>query len=231
MDLNTVLFALFGGVAPSLIWLWFWLREDKKNPEPLPALTLAFIAGALSTLVAIAFEKGAQYLIGKSNIANTLLVTMLVWAAIEESLKFIFAYFSSLVKSYYDEPVDALIYMITVALGFAAMENTLFLLDPIAQNNLFESVLTGNMRFLGATLLHILASSVIGIALALSFRKSRKVKRYFVLSALLLATIVHFAFNYSISFMDIELMQTFVFVWVALLFLLLVFEKIKKMKF
>ncbi len=231
MDLNTVIFALLGGVLPSLIWLWFWLREDRKNPEPFSALTLAFVAGAMSTLVAIAFEKGAQYLIDKSDIANTLLVTMLAWATIEESLKFIFAYFSSLTKPYYDEPVDALVYMITVALGFAAMENTLFLLDPVAQKDLFESVLTGNMRFLGATLLHILASSVIGIALALSFRKSRKIKKYFVLMALLLATAVHFAFNYSISFMNMELMQTFVFVWVALLFLLLVFEKIKKMKF
>jgi len=229
MDLNTVIFALLGGVLPSVLWLWFWLREDKKNPEPSGALLLAFFAGVLSVFISIALEKIAKTGIEKLNITHATTLTILSWATIEESVKFALAWGSSLRKKYNDEPVDALIYMITVALGFAAAENFLFLLDPIAQNQIFESILTGNMRFLGATLLHILASSVIGAILSLSYYKSKAVKRRLLLIALPLAISVHFAFNYSISELDVEIMKIFAVVWVALVFLLLLFEKVKRM--
>jgi len=49
---------------------------------------------------------------------------VVLWAVAEESLKFIFAYLFVLRNKAVNEPVDVVIYMITVALGFAALENT-----------------------------------------------------------------------------------------------------------
>src|SRR6185503_954988 len=75
-----------------------------------------------------------------------------------------------------DEPIDPVMYMVAVALGFAAVENTLFLISPLAGGTLLQTLLTGNLRFVGATLLHVLSSAAIGVALALSFYKPRKIK-------------------------------------------------------
>ncbi len=232
MDLNTILFALGGGVLPSIAWLWFWLREDRKHPEPTYAIVKAFIAGGLAVFVSVFLEK-----ITKSRIESILsmpaasVAVIASWAAIEEATKFTLAYFSSLKNKYNDEPIDSMIYMITVALGFAAVENTMFLLNPLIQNKLFESLLTGNLRFLGATLLHVLASSVVGAGLALSFNKSKKVKTFAGVLALIFAIVAHFAFNYSISELNIDLMRVFAFVWVGLVALLILFEKVKRIKF
>ena len=77
---------------------------------------------------------------------------LLVWAAIEELVKFSAISLVALRSVYFDEPVDALIYMITVALGFAAIENSLFLLAPLLDGDLTGSLLTGNLRYMGATL-------------------------------------------------------------------------------
>ena len=34
LNLTMSLFALIGGFVPALVWLWFWLKEDKQKPEP-----------------------------------------------------------------------------------------------------------------------------------------------------------------------------------------------------
>ena len=32
-DPKTLGLSFVGGILPALIWLWFWLKEDKENPE------------------------------------------------------------------------------------------------------------------------------------------------------------------------------------------------------
>ena len=40
-----------GGFIPVIIWLVFWLREDKKRPEPLRRVVLVFLAGDASSFM------------------------------------------------------------------------------------------------------------------------------------------------------------------------------------
>ena len=92
--------------------------------------------------------------------------------SLEEVFKFAAAYFVALRARVYDEPLDAIIYLVTVALGFSALENALFLWGPLKEGDILRTIVTGDLRFIGATLLHTLSSATIGIALALSFYKS-----------------------------------------------------------
>ena len=71
-----------------------------------------------------------------------------------------------------DEPIDAVIYMITVALGFSALENALFLSNLISTSSFAQSIITGNSRFLGATLLHVASSAAVGVMIGLSYYKN-----------------------------------------------------------
>ena len=224
MELPVVVYAALGGILPALVWVWFWNKEDSKHPEPKQLIVAAFLVGMVAVAAVIPLQKMAAALL-----SGTIMVV--TWAAIEEIMKFALAYFTVLSHKADDEPIDPLIYMITVALGFAAAENTLFLIDPIANNGVVESILTGNFRFLGATLLHVLASSVIGLMLGLAFYKRKLVKFWYGVVGLILAIVLHGLFNFFILKSDgNELMRVFMFVWIGLILLLIAFERVKRIR-
>jgi RsiW-degrading membrane proteinase PrsW (M82 family) len=54
--LQTATFAVLGGVLPPLIWLWFWLKEDTRRPEPKALIGLAFLSGILA-IAPVLFSK------------------------------------------------------------------------------------------------------------------------------------------------------------------------------
>jgi RsiW-degrading membrane proteinase PrsW (M82 family) len=146
-------------------------------------------------------------------------------------LKFGAAYFLALRFYVYDEPLDAVIYMVTAALGFSAMENALFLWTPIASGDLLRSVVTEDLRFMGATLLHTLASATIGISLALSFLKPATMRRLYALCGLILAVALHTLFNFFILQKGTnDTLWIFVCIWFGIIATLLAVERIKQPK-
>src|SRR3990167_316972 len=164
ISLETLIYAALGGILPALVWLSFWLREDRKNPEPNGLIVKTFLLGMFAVLLVLPFQKGVEMLI-----PGTTLVTLFLWAFFEETFKLSAGYFGGLHTVDDNEPIDPMIYMITAALGFVALENTLFILGPMIDGNVLESLVTGHMRFIGASLLHIVSSGFVGMALAFSF--------------------------------------------------------------
>jgi protease PrsW len=216
-------YAALGGFLPALAWLWFWLREDSKHPEPRRLIALAFFAGMLSVVLVIPLQKAVGPLIAHQSL------TLIAWAAIEEVMKYFAALATVLWRHDDDEPIDAVIYMIVVALGFAALENTLFLLSPISGSTIGEAIVVGNFRFIGATLLHILSSAAIGVALALFFYRSWRIKIVASLGGVILAVVLHSLFNLLIlGVAEEHIIRTFSFVWVGIVGLLAVLEYIKR---
>tara|TARA_B100000745_G_scaffold271617_2_gene199105 strand:- start:1925 stop:2401 length:477 start_codon:yes stop_codon:yes gene_type:complete len=127
-----------------------------------------------------------------------------------------------------DEPIDLIIYMITVALGFAALENALFIFDPIVAGDTVRTLTTGKLRFLGSTLLHVLASGTVGVFLALAFYRSNTLKLVFGTLGLFIAIVLHAMFNFFIIDSNGEtILGVFLFVWMGIIVLLLIFEKVK----
>jgi RsiW-degrading membrane proteinase PrsW (M82 family) len=224
MTLLSYLLILCAGVLPALLWLWFWLREDRLRPEPRGLIALSFLAGMLAVPVVLPFER----FVGVYTTGGTLLI---LWAAIEEVLKFGGAYLVVLRRKEMDEPIDGLIYMITVALGFAALENTLFLINSISDGEIFKAILTGNFRFFGATLLHTLSSALVGGAIALSFYRRASVKQAFLAAGVILAIALHTLFNFFIMKSNGEdMLIVFSVVWAGIIFLIFFFEKAKRIK-
>jgi RsiW-degrading membrane proteinase PrsW (M82 family) len=200
--LEAILAAAAGGILPALAWLWFWRREDAVHPEPRSLIALAFFAGMVTVAVVIPMERFVQPIIqdfvmpGFFIASQTLVFT--AWSFIEELMKFFAARITVLKRREDDEPIDPVIYMVTVALGFAAAENTLFLLSPLGGETFVQTFITGNLRFIGATLLHVLSSAVIGVAMGLSFYASKRIKRRYVFLGVILACVLHSAFNFFI---------------------------------
>lgn len=224
--------ALLAGAVPALIWLWFWLKEDAEHPEPKRLIVAAFLAGILAIPIVFILERISYNLLP----SGTLVIT--VWAIIEEVVKYVAAYIVAFRavcidgSKCLDEPIDPLIYLITVALGFAAVENTLFLLSSFGGGDAIGGLLTGNLRFVGATVLHVVASSMIGVAMGLSFYATKHVKRLAVALGLFTAIVLHTIFNLSIinNTNADDVFITFGFLWVGAVILLLFFEKVRNVK-
>ncbi len=222
----TLFYALIGGFLPAIFWLWFWLQEDRLHPEPRGRILAAFLGGMVAVAVVYPFEALALNYFGWGT------MTVIAWAATEEIVKFVICYIVAIRTRDYREPIDALEYLITTALGFSAVENTLFILNPIIQGNIMGGIITGNMRFIGASLVHVVSSAALGYMIGREFYARRKVwKILSVAFGLVLASSLHAVFNYFIIYQSgTNIFIVFSFVWTAAIILLLLFERIKKLK-
>lgn len=223
------------GLLPGFAWLLFYLQED-THPEPKRMIALVFAAGVLSAIVALFLEIGAScvaasHLTGCSKrVSDSVELTpilLIVFAAIEELAKFGAVWFTAAKTKYFDEPIDAMVYMAIAALGFATLENIGALIGQVSQpfmNGIFE---TATFRLVGTTLLHTLTASVIGYFWALEIRNFKSGK--LLLYGLILGVALHVIFNYLIL-MYSNLIYPIVFVAIAGFFVLGDFDKLKGKK-
>ena len=220
---DTLLISISLGILPAVFWLLFWLYEDKKRPEPRGLILRAFIGGMLVVPIVIPLQ-----ILG-FNYFSLGFVAFTIVSLTEEIFKYIAARITSLGSKENNEPLDPVIYMITTALGFAAVENTLFLIQDASLGAAASSlIITGNMRFMGATVLHVISSATVGVFMSLAFYRSKNIKKVFLFFGLILAIVLHTVFNLLIiNSVDTNVFATFTFVWVGVVILLLMFEKIK----
>ena len=222
---NTIFFSLLGGVLPALLWLWFWLKEDRLHPEPRVRIMVAFLSGMAVVFLVLPLEKFIF-----TTFPSISIITVILWASVEEIFKYVVAYFSALRNKEMDEPIDAVIYMITVALGFSALENALFLSNLISTSSFAQSIITGNSRFLGATLLHVASSAAVGVMIGLSYYKKPLTKKFFLYTGLGVSIVLHTIFNLFIIKLENDLFFVFAGVWVLIVLLLVLIEKVKNVK-
>lgn len=222
MTATTLGYAFLGGLLPSFIWLYFLLKEDASHPEPKKIIALAFIAGMVAVPFALPLEQYAR-----DNLNITLSV-MTSWALIEEVLKYIMAASFILWRRAVDESPDYVIYMITVALGFAAAENMLFLVSPLSIGDYTAGLFTGNLRFIGSTLLHVVASASIGFAFAFSAKYHPFARTIASAIGLILATTLHTVFNMLIMNQGASTaLMAFFLVWMVAVVFFAAFEVLK----
>lgn len=221
---SAMMLALLGGFVPALFWLWFWLREDAARPEPRILIFVAFLSGIAVVPIALAGQ-----LVALERFSGAALI--LVWVILEEVLKYVAALAVILWQRAVDEPIDCIIYMITVALGFSALENALFLFTPLAGGAIAESLLTGHFRFVGATLLHVLASGTVGVFMALTFYRSTFMRVTLATFGLCIAVVLHALFNFLImNARGGMILSIFLFVWIGIIVLFILFETAKRIQ-
>lgn len=217
---GNVFVSLLAGILPAIFWLWFWLREDSRRPEPRGMILITFIAGMISVVPTYFI----QQFIGKA--VQFEYALLILWPFAEELAKYLAAHLSALRSKEFDEPIDAIIYLMTSALGFAAAENFFFLMRPEFS---ILSLLTANMRFVGATLLHLIASGIVGVFIGFSFYKSQIMKKINLILGLFTATILHSLFNlFIIKGQGSNILSVFGVLWLLAVLFILIFEKIKK---
>lgn len=226
MVVLSFLIAAISALVPAFIWLFFFLRED-IHPEPKKLILCTLAVGAIISFpvlaAQIAFQATLPFLIQSG------IILIIGLAFIEELFKFLAAYWFINNKPAFDEPVDAMIYCITAALGFATVENifiisnNLNLITASSWGTVFDTL---SLRFVGATLLHTLTAGLVGYYWARG--KLKNSLKLNLAAGLAIATIMHAIFNYLIlKFQNTNLLYPSVFLIAAAFFVLNDFEKLK----
>ena len=180
--------------CPGGIWLWYFYRQDRFEPEPKLMVLGTFAAGALAVAPAIALEapleiflrhwipdKGLFY--GVNFLFNVALV--------EEGLKFGLVYGFIYPLRHFDEPIDGVVYAAAVALGFASAENLIYMWR-MGWDIIF-------LRGLLTTLAHVLFACLWGMALGtarLRELRGQSGAQSLIWRGLLLAILAHALYNY-----------------------------------
>lgn len=228
MDSTHFAIAFLGGLIPALFWLWFWLREDRKSPEPFLLIIVTFLGGMAVVPLALPLQEYACAIFQNGVCQPATPNLIYSWVIIEEVLKYSAALVLIFWNRVVDEPIDFIIYMVTIALGFAALENALFIYRDLTYVTYTNSAISGLFRFLGPTLLHVLASGTLGAFLAFSFYGSQLAKLRAGMIGLFMAIILHALFNLFIMSQKGEsILGVFLFVWFGIIVLMLLFEKVK----
>ena len=171
--------------------------------------------------------------------AMPLLAPILQWffiiALTEELFKYAVVRVSIFHSKELDEPLDIMLYMVVAALGFAAVENVLYLFMPITGlsfNDIVVAAVTVSfIRFIGATFLHTLCSALVGYFLARATLRAHN-GRSLVLLGMALATFLHGLYDFSIMRLP-EPFSFFIPMAVIIVlagFMIYDFDEIKKIK-
>ncbi len=223
---------IFFGILPSIIWLLYYLRKDAHPESNWMILKIFFygmLAAVLAAVIEIGFLKGLKSL-NLPFIFISILYIFIGIALVEEGLKYLVVKWKVLKNPEFDEPTDVMIYMIIAALGFVALENILLLWGQ-QQIYLSEAIGITIIRFISATLLHVLCSGTLGYFLALSLFEAKKRKKLLFLG-LGIAIALHGLYNFSIIVIEgpMKIIIPVVILLALAFFVSFAFKKLKKMK-
>jgi len=226
VDITTIAYAALGGMVPTFLWLWFWLTEENTHSEPIGLIILTFIGGAFGVLLLLPLKPLIQaFSLSPSHVT-------VLYAILEEVVKFGMVAIIAFSSSAITRATDYTIFLVTGALGFSALENTLYLISPIAQKiDIGSIVITGNIRFLGATVLHSISVALIGVLLGLAYTASGFWKFFHAAVGLAIAAGLHTVFNYFI--MQDTRQSTIIAIagiWIIAVIVIILFDRLRALE-
>lgn len=179
---------ILAALAPAIILAIIMIRKDRR-PEPirwlLAAVGLGVLAGPAVLLIG--------YLIIPDIPTDTFIGAFLssfIGAAIpEEGLKFAALYFLASRCKHFDEMFDGIVYAVCIGMGFAGLENILYLFG--AEDQWFS---VGIARALLSVPMHYVFAIIMGAFFSLGWFDKRNRKVYMT-GALVLPIIVHGAYD------------------------------------
>ena len=176
---------------PGIVWVWFFYRKDKKQPEPISLVMKAFVYGAISVFPAGFIEAPFRpFIVGEvPDIRRLFIVTVLVIGLVEEMAKFIAVKLAVYDHPEFDEVLDGVIYAVAAGLGFAAVENLFYSIRFGIAIGLFRAFVTD--------LAHASFSGIVGYHMGLA-KFSKENTTLLIGKGLILAIGLHGLYDFLI---------------------------------
>lgn len=178
--------------APALILLRYYYRQDRERPEPKGLVVRIFLFGIVATFVAVPLELlmgEFQGLFADFPLLTALFKAFVVAALVEEYLKLTIVRVFAYRNRNFDEIMDGVVYTVVASLGFACMENILYVMGG--------TIATALTRAVTAIPLHATASGLMGYYIGRAkFAASRQQERALINKGLCIAIFVHGTYNF-----------------------------------
>jgi RsiW-degrading membrane proteinase PrsW (M82 family) len=206
-----VLFVL--AVAPGFFILWYIYNKDKYEREPKGLIVWTFFIGVgmavPAALVELLLERGTGIPM-TGNLLGAFFGSFIIVAPVEEVAK----YLSVRVKAYnspsFNEVMDGIVYCVAGALGFATIENIIYVFEYGAATGIFRAVFSVPM--------HALCGGVLGYYLGMRKMHGEE-KRHFVAAGILITTLFHGAYDFvlfSESYLGVFIVP--IMIWLFLVY-------------
>ena len=184
-----VIYLLALALAPGIAIVIYIYLKDKHEREPVSLLLISFIYGVFSTAItlSVSYPLNLIVTINEANVVHQFGNAFFKVALVEEFSKFIFIRFILYNNKNFNEPFDGIVYACMVGMGFATLENVVYVFHYGAP--------TGFMRMFTAVPAHATFAVLMGYFLGKAKFTHRK-EIYYSVIALLVATSFHGAYDY-----------------------------------
>ena len=120
-------------ILPAIVLITYIYKHDTVEKEPAGLLAKLFFLGMASTIPAAIIESvGDGFLLSLfpgNSLLYHLLENFLVVALVEESFKYLILKRKTWRSSHFNYTFDAVVYAVVVSLGFATLENILYVMQ------------------------------------------------------------------------------------------------------
>ena len=196
MGLSEILLIL--AIIPSIFYLWFIYKKDKKEKEPSKLLAKIFVYGVLSASLVFSvtplIEGIVLKFIEEDSLIYTLINAFFIVALVEETSKYLMLKESCWNSKDFNYTFDAIVYGAFCSLGFATIENILYVFT--------YGFATAIVRAISAVPAHmifgVLMGSYYGRAKLLEKYNDIKGKKINIAMAITSATVLHGLYDYCL---------------------------------
>jgi protease PrsW len=188
---NPLLMGLLAlAIAPGIFICLFIYAKDSYNREPPLLLLWSFVLGMLSTIPAVIIQLAtgdAPGQIGATAVGATAFFAYCIVGLSEEASKFFMLRVFLYKRKAFDDPFDGIIYAVMVGMGFATLENILYVMQ--------HGYATGVLRMFLSVPAHGTFAVLMGYFTGLAKFNPAKRMLYFLL-AVLLPVLFHGTFDF-----------------------------------
>ncbi len=191
--MTEILIILAIALAPVVVIFSLVFMLDKYEREPVRLLIFSFILGIVIAIPGVIAELGMTAAFGLSDNGMpfwpTMLLAFVVVALSEEGFKFLILRLYAFPKKDFNEPYDGIMYAVAISMGFAAIENVLY----VVEGGLTVAIL----RMFTAVPAHGAFAHMMGFFVGKAkFKESKAARVGYMLFGLFLAVLAHGAYDF-----------------------------------
>lgn len=208
-------------VLPMFTYLLIIWWMDRYEREPFSLVLKNYLWGGIGAIVfaiawsTIIYTFISLFIFDKAQLER--IGTIGVAPFVEEITKGAFLIFIIRNKNF-DNITDGIVYGGAIGLGFGMTENFLYFITY--GNTLTNWITIVIIRTLFSAVMHCVATASFGAFLAYSKYKKEPAKILFIFTGLLVAILIHFAWNFSISFKSTTILGFLFMILTIIIFIL-----------
>ncbi len=213
-------------IAPAVALFLFFYVRDRYRREPLGVMLVTFGLGAISlvptVIVSLSLQKLTGWRSSTPDLFHAFLGAMLIVGLVEEGAKFLVVRFYAYHRPEFDEPYDGIMYSVMAALGFATVENVLYVFSGGAG--------TGVMRALLSVPSHAFDGVLMGYFLGeAKFARSDRAGNWLSALGFALAVVAHGLYDFIVFALDEAPLMVLSLATMAVLFWVIFFKATRKL--